>query len=83
MPAAAWKSVFLINPNNLLGRHTGESRYPAIEIDREADKTKVLSYLRRNLLINWIPAFAVMTLFWLNGQSGFNQGGVPLNPFMT
>jgi hypothetical protein len=60
------------NPNNPLERHAGESRHPAIEIDREADKTKVLSYLRRDLLINWIPAFAGMTLFCPNGQSGFN-----------
>jgi hypothetical protein len=56
-------------PNNPLERHAGESRHPAIEIDREADKTKVLSYLRRDLLINWIPAFAGMTLFCPNGQS--------------
>jgi hypothetical protein len=59
------------NPNNPLERHAGESRHPAIEIDREADKIKVLSYLRRDLLINWIPAFAGMTLFWLNGQFRF------------
>jgi hypothetical protein len=59
------------NPNNPLERHAGESRHPAIEIDREADKTKVLSYLRRDLLINWIPAFAGMTLFCPIGQSGF------------
>jgi hypothetical protein len=62
-----------LNPNNPLERHAGESRHPAIEIDREADKTKVLSYLRRDLLINWIPAFAGMTLFCPNGQSGLNS----------
>jgi hypothetical protein len=61
------------NPNNPLERHAGESRHPAIEIDREADKTKVLSYLRRDLLINWIPAFAGMTLFCPDGQSGFSS----------
>ena len=43
------------------GRHSGEGRNPAIKTGCEAGKTKMLSHLRGDLLINWIPAFAGMT----------------------
>ena len=60
----------LFNPNNSLGRHSREGGNPAIKTCRKADKTKVLSHLRGNLLINWIPACAGMTQFWLMDNSG-------------
>jgi len=62
--------ILKLNPNNPLGRHTGESRYPAMKIRREADKTKLLSHLRGDFLIIWIPAFAGMTQFFLMNYLG-------------
>jgi hypothetical protein len=55
-----------------LSRHTGEGRYPAIKILREADKVTMLSHLRGELLTIWIPAFAGMTGFFIDRQSGVN-----------
>jgi hypothetical protein len=41
----------------MLGRHTGEGRYPAGLLNMPL----VLSMLRMGYLTNWIPAFAGMT----------------------
>jgi hypothetical protein len=38
-----------------------EGRYPARQINREADKAIMLSHLRGKFSIAWIPAFAGMT----------------------
>ncbi|MDP2805619.1 MAG: hypothetical protein Q8O24_06710 [Gallionellaceae bacterium] len=54
-----------LNPNNPLSRHSGAGRNPLVKKTcREADKTMMLSHLRGNFLIIWIPAFAGMTGFF-------------------
>ena len=50
-----------MNLTNLLGRHTGEGRYPDdYNFPCMRNNIMVLSALR-SILYNWIPAFAGMT----------------------
>ena len=57
-------------PDCPLSRHSGVGRNPAIENMPRSGQNQVLSHLRGDLLINWIPAYAGMTQFWLMDNLG-------------
>jgi hypothetical protein len=63
-------SKYSLNPNNPLGRHTGEGRYPAMKNTPRSGQNQAVVPLAWGFLTIWIPAFAGMTQFFLMNYLG-------------